>query len=278
MKNQYITKFLWIFFIVSCFSSLSADSITSRRKNYTNLCQKASEDPDVFNKFRSMESYFHVVEIDDGTPFAQYLRSGWKRLGKYLEDFRKVDQIGNPMLEDYEDLGQFSATNLRYIFHADQMTKRFTLPQGAKVVEIGAGFGGQAYILHCLHPCACYYIYDLPEVECLINKVMETLNVNIVRCLPLDVEMPEEKIDLVISNYAYSECDRDTQLSYFDRVIKKADRGYIVYNQIAFPVYGIPSLTVDEFVALLKENGCRPKVNVELFTGGNFLIVWDKTK
>ena len=108
--------------------------------------------------------------------------------------------------------------------------------------------------------------------------MMRALNWQNVICLPIDETLPEEKIDLLISNYAYSECDREMQLGYFERVIKKADRGYMIYNQIAAG-YGIDSISISEFVDLLKNNGFKPRVYKEFFQGaGNSLILWDKSK
>ena len=280
MIPKYDLKALCGFLVISWFSTLgSIDSITANYVGYKETCKNAVQDPSTFDNFRSIGAYRSALEIDNGDVYAQYLRSCWKKLGMHLEQFRKLDQIGNPILESYSDLGEISATTLRYIFHADQILKYFKLPMGAKIVEIGAGFGGQSYILQCLHPCSQYYIYDLSEVEALIDKMMSTLDVHTVRCMPLHDALPEEKFDLLISNYAYSECDREMQLDYFERIVKKADRGYIVYNQIALTDYGMDSLSLDEFLGLLKQSGCRPKVYKEFFAGaGNSLILWDKSK
>lgn len=280
MKMNVLLKALFFILSISNITYLlGRDSITANYTGYIETCKLAVQDPYVFTNFRSIASYRSALEFDNGDIYAQYIRSRLKKLGPYLEQFRKLDQIANPKLEDFSDLGMFSATTLRYIFHTDQILKHFKLPENSKIVEIGAGFGGQSYILHCLHPYSQYYIYDLPEVEALIDKMMTTLDVHTVFCLPLDAELPHDKIDLLISNYAYSECDRDMQLEYFEKVVKKAERGYMVYNQIALTDYGMDSLSLDEFLNLLKQSGCRPKVFKEFFAGaGNFLILWDKTK
>lgn len=263
---------------LACSSIFAKDSITANYTGYVETCRQASYSEEILNSFRTIASYRTALEIDEADQFAEYIR-GTTYLLPYLEDFRHLDSVGGPFLTDYQDLGLFSPSALRYIFHADQIKKRFSLPRNPKIVEIGAGFGGQSYILQQIHPCAKYYIYDLPEVEGLIDRVMQRLNISNVKCMPLDEELPEEEIDLIISNYAYSECDKEMQLSYFNRVIKKAKRGYMIYNKIAITDYGLDSLTKEDFVKLLKENGCKPRVSSELFAGaGNFLITWDKTK
>lgn len=99
------------------------------------------------------------------------------------------------------------------------------------------------------------------------------------QCIPMEKPLPEKSVDLLISNYAFSEIDRKTQLDYFERVIKKAERGFVIFNHISKEA-GIHSLSLDEFLQLLKANGCRPKTfNEFLSTGeGNRIVIWDKSK
>ncbi len=259
--------------------AFAKDSITANYHGYVSIADQASKDEATFAIFRTYPQYRTALEIDNGEPYADYISYRASVLGKHMQEFRKLDDIGAPPVQEYRNLGSFSATTLRYIFHADQILKYFSLPQNPIVAEIGAGFGGQSHILQVMHPCQCYYIYDLPQVEALINRVMLSLDRKNVYCLPIDEELPEEEIDLFISNYAYSECDREMQLSYFDRVIKKSKRGYMIYNQIAITDYGMDSISISEFLSLLKKQGIKPRVYKEFFAGaGNSLIIWDKTK
>jgi hypothetical protein len=131
-----------------------------------------------------------------------------------------------------------------------------------------------------LQPFSKYYIYDLPEVEALIEKMMRELKVTNVKCLSMEDPLPEENIDLFISNYAFSECSRTTQLNYFERVIIKSHRGYVIYNRLAARVYALDCLTPLEFITLLKENGMDVKVyNEPIATDiDNLLIVWNKAQ
>jgi hypothetical protein len=271
-------KLYSLFFLALTLSLQAKTSITGNYGGYRAICQKAAEDTYYFENFRALGEYRCALEIEDGATFAQYIQNRGGLLLEKLEAFRKLDSLGSPLLTSYESLGLFSATTLRYIFHADQIRKYFSLPAQAKVAEIGAGFGGQCYILQQLQSCSDYYIYDLPEVEALIGRMVTTLGLSNVHCMPIDALLPEEKIDLVISNYAYSECDREMQLEYFERIIKKAERGYLIYNQISRTDYGLDSLTPAEFVDLLKKSGATPRMRSELFAGaGNLLITWDKT-
>jgi hypothetical protein len=265
------------FFIAQIYAS---SSITGNDQPYRQACLKAARDPSYFRNFRSRIEYSHALEIRYEIVLANYIVQYCSRetLGKWTA-FQRLDRIGNPPTTTFQNIGSFSGTTLRYIIIADQIKKLFRLPKRSKIVEIGAGFGGQCFIFSQLQRFSKYYIYDLSEAEELVQKVMRGLSVPNTICIPMNALLPEGKIDLLISNYAFSECDRQTQLDYFERVIKKANRGYVIYNQIS-QNFGVSSLSPNEFIGLLKKNGMRPRVYSEpvLTFKDNLLIVWDKTK
>ncbi len=279
-KCLFASLFSHLFFTSLCAHATPSESISSFDNTYKEACVKIANDPWYFEHFRSLDAYTHIVETGGGKEFADYL---WAHASKTIWNkfsiFEKLDHIGAPVKTSYPGIGMFSATTLRYIVIAQQMEHLFTLPDHPTVVEIGAGFGGQCYILSQLVSFSHYYIYDLPEVSLVIDKVLTALCVNNATCLPLDQNITEENIDLVISNYAFSECTRETQLDYFNRVIKKSLRGYMIYNQIASSVFGLDSLSPQEFVSLLKQSGKNPKIYQEPVQTypGNLLIVWDTT-
>lgn len=266
-------KYLFLIF----FSALSAyQSATGLDAAYRSICSLAASDPAHFRTFRSQDAYFHAVEIGPVEAFAIYLSEyGYESTMERLEAFRKLDEIGAPVVRDFPKVGLFSGTTLRYITVADQISGLFSLPKSPKIAEIGAGFGGQCYILSQLIPFSCYWIYDLPETERLIEKVVATLGVPNVSCLPIEAPFPEERIDLLVSNYAFSECERAMQMEYFEKVVKKADRGYMLYNRSG----GIGAMSPEEFYDLLKTAGMKPVFLPELVSTyeGNVLIAWDRT-
>ncbi|MBI2743550.1 MAG: putative sugar O-methyltransferase [Chlamydiales bacterium] len=266
----------------SFFTLLSAgESITGADRIYRETCLKAVQDGYVFQNFRSLSDYAHVLEVGAGGDFATHLlQNGSKEVLEKMPAFQRLEEFGNPAVNFYPGIGSFSGTTLRYIAIADQMQKFFSLPENATAVEIGGGFGGQCFILSQLQKFSSYYIYDLPEVTPLVEKMMRSLSVSHVICMPIQANINEEKIDLFISNYAFSECDRQTQLDYFERVIKKADRGYLIYNQIAERVYRLDSLSPAEFINLLRKNGVQARIYSEpvLTDVDNLVIIWDKTR
>ncbi len=276
MHNRF-----WLFILVGLLimnnATCSHQSITGNHSSYIEACRKAVNDPLYFQNFRSTHEYASNVECYGfGNEFAQYLltNASPQTLEK-LEQFRRLDQYGNPLTKDIEGVGRFSETTLRYIIVADQIKELFNLPSNPKIVEIGAGFGGQCYILSQIQIFSDYFIYDLPDVENLIEKMLKTLSIERVSLIPQYVPLPESNVDLLISNYAFSECDRQTQLDYFERVLKKADRGYMLFNQL----HVFDSLSLAEFVKLLEDNNMKPQLYEEpvLTYKDNVLVTWDKT-
>lgn len=269
--------FVFLFYCLGIYSQQAQNSMTGRSTPYRETCKEAALNDEVFQKFRSIRSYFDAVECGQAGDFAQYLTDfATPKTLLMIPEFRKLDLHGDPVRNEIPNFGLFSGTTLRYVVFADLMSRLFDLPKDCSIVEIGAGFGGQAYVLSQLLSFADYYIYDLPETERLIEKMMATLNVRAITCLDLYAELPKESIDLFISNYALSECDRATQLDYFQRVVTKAKRGYMLFNDTNI----FDHLSLSEWVELFQAHGICIKVRSEpVFSyTGNYLLTWDGTK
>lgn len=252
-------------------------STTGSSTPYREVCKRAVIDPLIFQTFRSLNSYFYSVECGQAGEFAAYLEKHAKARTLFLmPQFRKLELYGNPVTHPIPRFGSFSGTTLRYIVVADQISRLFDLPKNYTVAEIGAGFGGQAYILFTLHPFSQYYIYDLPEVEPLVEKMLSLLSLPPPTSLDVYAKLPTESVDLFISNYALSECDRETQLDYLKRVAFKAKRGYMLWNDTNLYEH----LTVSDLVALFATQDIPLKIHPEpVFSyTGNVLITWDTSK
>ena len=276
---KYVVKIASIF---SVLVSLEAESIIQQSNTgasvpYREICRNAACDDAMFQNFRSNKAYHDAVECGQGGEFATYiLNHATSKTLSLVPKFQALDAIGNPVTNFIPRFGSFSGTTLRYVLFADHISRLFDLPENYTVVEIGAGFGGQAYILSQLLPFSQYYIYDLPEAEMLIEKTTSTLAVKNVTCLNTDAALPVDRIDLFISNYALSECDRATQIDYCERVACKAERGYMLFNDTNI----FDHLTLTDFLELFQKHGIRPTIHPEpVFSyTGNVLITWDMTK
>ena len=103
---------------------------------------------------------------------------------------------------------------------------------GGRIAEIGVGYGGLYRLLSCFVEIKKYWMYDLPEVLDLTKKYLSNFEEELQDKVVFQKEMQEidEEIDLVISNWAFSEVNPDIQKLYMDRVIKKAKHGYLIFN------------------------------------------------
>ena len=80
-----------------------------------------------------------------------------------------------------------------------------------------------------------------------------------------------ENFDLVISNYAFSELNRNVQKLYLENVLQKTSRGYITWNNLSFKKLGGYSLA--ELLDLLP--GSRYRDENPLTAIGNVIITWN---
>lgn len=270
---------VFFFLVIFCSSLHANDSVTARIADYRTVCLEASESDEMYAKFRRNPTYVEIFDCNNSYSFVRYIRDNMARLSPHLKEFEKLDQIGGTNTKFYPKLGKFSPATLRYIFVSDHILKLFELPEHSHIVQIGAGFGGQCYILSRLTPFIEYTMFDLPEEKLLINRVLSDLGVGNAKSTNLQIFSKSSPIDLLISNYGFSECSYATQMEYFEKVIKHADRGYLLYNQHAQPIYGVDAMTAEQFFALLTKHGMNPKMHKEPIptAKNNYLITWDRT-
>jgi putative sugar O-methyltransferase len=147
-----------------------------------------------------------------------------------LELFRENDRLGGPRICSYGELGSFSPTTLRYVKVLSDLTRLFGSLDGAHIVEIGGGYGGQCYVISAVAQPASYTLVDLEPVLRLQRRYLQELGVPNVRYETARDLEPARDYDLVISNYALSECSRRVQRHYIDRVLRRSTYGYLTCN------------------------------------------------
>ena len=222
--------------------------------NYINFCSKVIEDDEIFSKFKSTEKYNVILEHVDQNLGRQYyehiLDAGKDIFEKYFDRFLENDLIGSPNQFLYDDK-KISPTTLRYIKNCLDLSSLCAGESIEKVVEVGAGYGGLCKTLSVLCDFYQYTCIDLPPVVKLQQKYLSNFpalskRVKFVSC----EKIPAIKnVDLFISNYALSELTFDTQLQYYNKVIKNSKIVYITYNSI------INSNNSENFISMLKEDG-----------------------
>jgi putative sugar O-methyltransferase len=206
-------------------------SITDDPK-FRGLLRMAATNPIAFARFRS-DVLDKVTELNfkTGAQYAQSFLTMSPVYEQLLPEFRRNDEIGDPKVYQYPEIGRFSAATLRYIKFLSDIETLFGSLEGMHIVELGAGYGGQCRVIMSRFKPATYTIIDLPEMLGLARRYLNSfgLEKDITFRRPFQ-RLPQPSADLVISNYAVSEIRRSEQDRYLNYVIKPARRGYVLYN------------------------------------------------
>lgn len=198
------------------------------QEKYLEVCKKAVENDNFFKNFKSDKDYRKILEHVDYGLGMRYLEMIKVRFPRVLKDmilFKQNDLLGKPEMIRYSEIGLVSPTTLRYIYVAMDIFDKTgkDIKECGNIVEIGGGYGGQAKILHDIASIEGYYIHDIKDVQRLQRKYLKKLGVNL-------LEEQPESIDIVVSNYAWSELSEELREFYCKNVISKSDSGYITIN------------------------------------------------
>ena len=203
---------------------------------YPLFCLLAANDDEVFSRFRRSLIYRRILEhVDEsqGRAYASQIEQAVWMLSE-VQALIATDTVGDPHRFLFKPFGTASPTTLRYLKVAADLKRLFGPLSGQRVAEIGVGYGGQCRLVKTLWAVKGYELYDIPEVLALAHRFLEASGVDLFNVIEKDGRDPQPaKIDLVISNYAFSELQRDVQELYWERVIQETPRGYMTYNHIS---------------------------------------------
>lgn len=264
-------------------------AFTPKRKFFTQLtdneafrhiCHWAALSPEVFSQFKRDPIYTLFCENlteEQGKEVHSYLEINAPQLleMEQIEKFRLQDYIGNPMTYTFDKIGEFSPSTLFAIKVAHDLEKHFGSLHNFKVVEIGAHHGTQCKILQDLFPGIDYTIVDLPESLELSKKVLDTLGVSSVRFLTPDQLDSTQQVDLVLSNYAFTESNARQQQRYFNSLFRRAKRGYLTCN--FFPKhFRVKPWKKEDLLKKFDKILVRTEVLPEIPQTGkeNFILIW----
>lgn len=251
----------------------SRPSSISDADRYPSFCRLAASNDRVFRRFRRSPTYMTILEHVSRKQGASYLAEA-RRSGLSLEPCLSVlqnDTIGRPRRWTYPGLGAVSPTTLRYVKVWSDLRSLFGPLSNLEIAEIGVGYGGQYRVLAATEAVLRYHMFDLPEALSLAFRFLSATGTDQSVVRAHDGRAPDEAAaDLLISNYAFSELNRDFQEIYFERVIRNARRGYVTYNQIAPAEFR--SLSAEEFAARIR--GARLLDERPLTSPANVIVVW----
>eukprot|EP00929_Paragymnodinium_shiwhaense_P114567 TRINITY_DN83005_c0_g1_i1.p1 TRINITY_DN83005_c0_g1~~TRINITY_DN83005_c0_g1_i1.p1 ORF type:complete len:514 (-),score=139.98 TRINITY_DN83005_c0_g1_i1:12-1475(-) len=225
---------------------------------YPEFSLKASQDDELFANFRQTFAKRMYANIEGPQYDSGYVKDVVRKMrdtGMHAVDERveqvglAVDSIGNatvfPIDEKRGDkaMPNISGSSVRYLKFAYDMEQLFGDLGGFNIVEIGGGYGGQAAVLLSLFPnISSYTLVDLPEALHMANKFVRRAAKPHNSASPDDRSWrlkfikgergfrPEQHYDLLISSNAYSEVPLALREEYFNKLVRRSDRGFVVDN------------------------------------------------
>ena len=272
-------KFLkWIIFSISCFIFFEGFcfSSVSHLNNYDTFCSNALNSK-MFHQFRRLNKLKTIVDTvtyEQGFLYLSHIEKNYPFLIKDFPSFFKNDEVGSPIRFTYS-YGTFCPTTLRYIKTAGDIQSLFPVEQPLTIVEIGGGYGGLCRILHELLPIKKYIIIDLPYALQLTKKYLDYFHLKNVEFLSFENLSQDIFCDLLISNYAFSECTKKYQKLYFEKVLQHANSGYMICNFIS-NAFQVNSLTKEQTFHLFQQHQIPYQIYPEIprTHPQNFLMTW----
>lgn len=236
---------------------------------WTRVCAALAEGTLDGRDFRRLRAVRNVVETVGPTEARHYLRRTREWGAEWLESpqVAAIDDWGNPVRLPRILLSTtraFSPTTLRYLATALWLKRSGKLPHGTTLLEIGVGFGGLA-AMNAMISEATTILADLPQVEQAAMSVLSDLGLESY-AMTSSNGIPEP-LPLVVSNYAFTELNRELQDQYLERYLKHARHGVIVSNANVF-ASRIGGRTDEELVEWLGKAGipARADQDHELLT------------
>lgn len=202
-------------------------------ENYLQACRDFVNNDNLFDNFKRDSRYTPVLEHlteADGNLYYDEMKHKELLSEELLKSVKENDSCGNPILFNHSVLGTISPTTTRYLKNSLDIFSQFK--QTKKVLEIGGGYGGLCKVFGAVNKFSYYYLVDFSEVLELSKKYLSQFSAikNKIYYIPTDSLRDVSNLDLVISNYAFSECSKETQLHYYERFIKNSKNFYLVYN------------------------------------------------
>jgi putative sugar O-methyltransferase len=196
---------------------------------YLSACRAAAQGSDFFKGFKSHPAYRHVLEHVSYEEGQQYLDEVEIDYKDKLDEIKENDALGTPVTCSYKGVGTISPTTVRYLKNTSDIVNKFGTSFDS-IVEIGGGYGGLCKVMSSFVKFENYLLLDLEECNMLSRKYLSNFDLPTMSYQAEEIVDVEDNFDLLISNYALSECNRETQMMYVERFVKKSDKFYLMHN------------------------------------------------
>ena len=216
---------------------------------YLNVCNYAANSDEFFKQFKSHPAYRHVLEHVSFEEGQQYLKEIDIDYLDKLEEVKENGSLGSPVIYEYPSVGEISPTTIRYIKNTSDIINKFGTSFDS-IVEIGGGYGGLCKVLSSFIKFEQYLLLDLEECNLLSRKYLSHFNLPTLSYRSEEIDEIDENFDLLISNYAFSECHKEVQQDYIERFIKKSNNFYIMHNNFHLELGTIPH---EQFVEIMSD-------------------------
>ena len=196
---------------------------------YLQACRAAAQGSDFFRNFKSHPAYRHVLEhvsYEEGQQYLDEIKIDYK---DKLDEIKENDALGTPVTCTYDGVGTISPTTVRYLKNTSDIVTKFGTSFNS-IVEIGGGYGGLCKVLSSFVDFEQYLLLDLEECNMLSRKYLSHFDLPTMSYQAEEIVELEDRFDLLISNYALSECNRETQMMYIERFVKNSDKFYLMHN------------------------------------------------
>lgn len=215
-------------------------------KNYISYLSNNSDSDISELNFKSSRAYFGIVETvssDIGKKYFDLILQEWYgtvHVEDIIEFCNLNDSIGNPILTDYGYNLKCSPTSLRYFYHALLILSHISTTECNNIVEIGGGYGGLCLAINFLLKyfnvnIINYHIIDLSQPINLIEKYLNynksNISTNIIYhdSSSFGININDTNL-FMISNYCYTEIDREFNNYYNKVLLPKINNGFIVWQ------------------------------------------------
>lgn len=243
---------------------------------YPVFCKLAATDKSFFKNFKRSSVHAPCVEHVTQSQGLLYLQNALTLRPEYLQklkNFQQNDRFGGPVTYSYGLMGDFSPTTLRYVHAAANVEKLFGSLDGKNIVEIGGGYGGQCLTLSKVCRWKNYTIVDSAGPLQLAKTYLTLHGVKNVIYKTKEELTGQEQYDLVISNFGFSECTRAVQQEYVEKLLLRAESGYLTCNDFSDHPQ-VLSLKKDELKGALQQKAYQLLPEYPETGSRNYRVVW----